>query len=102
MTIESLVLLLRAVEKAASDAVRDLIASRCKAIASELAISDLRLSVRARNVLKRMNVASVLQLTEVSCNDLVANHIGVTTLNEIRERLSENGLSLRGEEDAIR
>lgn len=101
MTIESLVLLLRAVEKAASDAARDLVASRCKAIASELTISDLRLSVRARGVLNRMSVASVLQLTEVSCNDLAANQIGVTALCEIRERLLENGLSLRGEEDTI-
>ncbi len=102
MTIESLVLLLRAVEKAASDAAEEIIASQRKAIASELTISDLRLSVRARNVLNKIAVKSVSQLTEVSCNDLTAGHIGMTALNEIRERLSEKGLSLRGDGAFIR
>ncbi|MBC8379765.1 MAG: tetratricopeptide repeat protein [Planctomycetes bacterium] len=59
-------------------------------------ISDLELSVRARRALDRLGVKSVLELINKTEAELLGcKNFGVTSLNEIKERLTDFGLSLR-------
>jgi DNA-directed RNA polymerase alpha subunit len=101
MTISQLVKRLRAAEAAAKSAADAMEASSRHAVASGMTLRNLGLSVRARNSISRSGVSTVEGLVGLSANDLVANKIGVTSLNEIRERLSEKGLCLRGDESAL-
>jgi DNA-directed RNA polymerase subunit alpha len=58
-------------------------------------ISDLELSVRSRRCLQRLNVNTLGELLQYSEADLMAaRNFGVTSLNEIKGRLAEHGLSL--------
>lgn len=62
-------------------------------------IDELKLSVRARRALGRLNVNSILELINKTEAELLGcKNFGVTSLNEIKERLSDFGLSLRAME----
>jgi DNA-directed RNA polymerase alpha subunit len=98
VTVDTLATLLLALEKTAADARMELLSAKQKAVASQLAISDLSLSVRARKTLQKLGTTTVAELIDISCNDIMATKCcGVTTLNEFREKLREHGLSLKGE-----
>lgn len=61
-------------------------------------ISDLNLSVRARKCMNRLGMASIGELIRKSGDDLLeCKNFGVTSLNEIREKLDQAGLKLRGD-----
>jgi DNA-directed RNA polymerase subunit alpha len=61
-------------------------------------IADLSLSVRARKCMVRLGVTSVGELVRRTGDDLLeCKNFGVTSLNEIRERLLPHGLKLRGD-----
>lgn len=61
-------------------------------------IGDLNLSVRARKCMTRLNVNTIGELIRRSPDDLLGvRNFGVTSLNEIRQRLSEVGLRLRND-----
>jgi DNA-directed RNA polymerase alpha subunit len=98
MTILQLVKKLRAAEDAAKNAADAVETAARHAIASGMALEDLGLGVRARRCISRAGVKTVEGLVGLSLEDLLANGIGVTSLCEVRERLFENGLCLRGEE----
>ena len=58
----------------------------------------LQLSVRARKCMNRLGLANIAELLTKSSEDLMeARNFGVTSLNEVREKLRERGLNLRGE-----
>lgn len=59
-------------------------------------ITELELSVRSRKALQRLNVATLGELTTKSETEMLAcKNFGQTSLNEIKQRLTEYGLSLR-------
>ena len=61
-------------------------------------LSDLRLSVRVTTSLEAGGVTSVGELCKRSADDLLNfRNFGVSTLNEVRQRLAKVGLRLRGE-----
>ncbi|OHB77036.1 MAG: RNA polymerase subunit alpha domain protein [Planctomycetes bacterium RBG_16_64_10] len=61
-------------------------------------IADLNLSVRARKCMVRLGVATVGELIRRSGDDLLeCKNFGVTSLNEVREKLLPHGLKLRGD-----
>lgn len=58
-------------------------------------VSELELSVRSRRCLQRLNVHTLAELVQYSEGDLLATrNFGMTSLNEIKGRLAENGLQL--------
>lgn len=58
-------------------------------------VSEIELSVRARRCLQRLNVQTLGELAQYSEADLLATrNFGLTSLNEIKARLAEHGLSL--------
>ena len=64
----------------------------------ERPISDLNLSVRARKCMTRLGLATIGELIRKSGDDLLeCKNFGVTSLNEIREKLTQTGLKLRGD-----
>ncbi|MCR9117814.1 MAG: tetratricopeptide repeat protein [bacterium] len=64
----------------------------------ERPIQDLKLSVRARKCLVRVGIVTIGDLTRKTTDDLLeCKNFGVTSLNEIREKLSEFELSFRDE-----
>ena len=65
----------------------------------ELAIEDLDLSERPRNCLKRAQVNTVGELLRKSDDDLLAiTNFGQKSLDEVKDKLNERGLALRGSE----
>ncbi len=61
-------------------------------------IGDLNLSVRARKCMSRLQLQSIGELVRKSGDDLLeCKNFGVTSLNEVREKLTQIGLKLRGE-----
>ncbi len=61
-------------------------------------ISDLNLSVRARKCMTRLGLMTIGELLRKSADDLLeCKNFGVTSLNEIRQKLTEFGVKLRGE-----
>ena len=61
-------------------------------------ISDLNLSVRARKCMTRLGLATIGELVRKSQDDLLeCKNFGVTSLTEVREKLVQVNLSLRGE-----
>lgn len=61
-------------------------------------ISDLNLSVRARKCMVRLSMTTIGELVRKTADDLLeSKNFGVTSLNEVRDKLSELGLKLRGE-----
>ncbi len=64
----------------------------------ERPMSDLNLSVRARKCMTRLGLTTIGELIRKSGDDLLeCKNFGVTSLNEIREKLQQVGLKLRGE-----
>jgi len=61
-------------------------------------ISDLNLSVRARKCMTKLGIQTVGELMVHSGDELMeCKNFGVTSLNEVRERLNEIGLKLKNE-----
>ncbi len=64
----------------------------------ERPISDLNLSVRARKCMVRLGISTVGELIRRTGDDLLeCKNFGVTSLNEVREKLTQHGLKLRGD-----
>jgi DNA-directed RNA polymerase subunit alpha len=64
----------------------------------ERPISDLNLSVRARKCMVRLGIGSIGELIRRTGDDLLeCKNFGVTSLNEVREKLEQHGLKLRGD-----
>ena len=61
-------------------------------------ISELNLSVRARKCMIRLAINTLGDLVRRTADDLLeCKNFGVTSLNEVREKLTAIGLKLRGE-----
>ena len=61
-------------------------------------ISDLGLSVRARKTCMRLGVGRIIDLTKLSESDILnCRNSGLTTRNEIRDKMATLGLSLRAD-----
>jgi DNA-directed RNA polymerase subunit alpha len=61
-------------------------------------ISDLNLSVRARKCMNRLGINTLGDLVQRSADELLeSKNFGMTSLNEVREKLGQFGLSLRGD-----
>jgi DNA-directed RNA polymerase subunit alpha len=61
-------------------------------------ISELNLSVRARKCMIRLGINVMGELLRRTGDDLLeCKNFGVTSLNEVREKLTAMGLKLRGE-----
>ncbi len=61
-------------------------------------VTDLNLSVRSRKCLTRLGITQVGQLVSRTPDELLsAKNFGVTSLNEIRQKLAETGLKLRND-----
>jgi DNA-directed RNA polymerase subunit alpha len=63
-----------------------------------LPITELNLSVRARKCTTKLGLATIGDLVRRTAEDLLeCKNFGVTSLNEVREKLAERGLKLRGD-----
>ncbi|MCO6455281.1 MAG: tetratricopeptide repeat protein [Pirellulaceae bacterium] len=61
-------------------------------------IADLNLSVRARKCMVRLGLSTIGELIRKTGDDLLeCKNFGVTSLNEVRDKLTQMGLKLRGE-----
>lgn len=61
-------------------------------------ITDLNLSVRARKCMVRLGISSMGDLLRRTGDELLeCKNFGVTSLNEVREKLTQQGLKLRGD-----
>jgi DNA-directed RNA polymerase subunit alpha len=61
-------------------------------------ISDLNLSVRARKCMARLGLTLIGELLRKTGDDLLeCKNFGVTSLNEVRDKLTAKGLKLRGD-----
>ena len=61
-------------------------------------VADLNLSVRARKCMIRLGINVMSELCRRTGDDLLeCKNFGVTSLNEVREKLAVMGLKLRGE-----
>jgi DNA-directed RNA polymerase subunit alpha len=61
-------------------------------------IAELNLSVRARKCMVRLGLTTIGELLRRTGDDLLeCKNFGVTSLNEVREKLTANGLKLRGD-----
>jgi DNA-directed RNA polymerase subunit alpha len=64
----------------------------------ERPIADLNLSVRARKCMVRLGLNTIGELVRKTGDDLLeCKNFGVTSLNEVREKLTSFGLKLRGD-----
>lgn len=61
-------------------------------------VTDLNLSVRARKCLNRKNIQTIGELVILTADELLdCKNFGVTSLKEIREKLTSFNIKLRGE-----
>ncbi len=61
-------------------------------------VSDLNLSVRARKCMNRLNIGTLGELVQRTADELLeAKNFGQTSLTEVRERLGQFNLKLRGD-----
>jgi DNA-directed RNA polymerase subunit alpha len=61
-------------------------------------IADLNLSVRARKCMVRLGLTSIGELVRKTGDDMLeCKNFGVTSLNEVREKLTQYNLKLRGD-----
>ena len=68
--------------------------------ALEMTIEELELSVRSFNCLKRANINTVEELTHKTEDDMMkVRNLGKKSLDEVKHKLEELGLSLRPNED---
>lgn len=64
----------------------------------ERPIADLNLSVRARKCMVRLGLNTIGELLRRTGDDLLeCKNFGVTSLNEVREKLTQYGIKLRGD-----
>lgn len=63
-----------------------------------LPITELNLSVRARKCTTKLGITTIGDLVRRTAEDLLeCKNFGVTSLNEVREKLTERNLKLRGD-----
>jgi DNA-directed RNA polymerase subunit alpha len=63
-----------------------------------LPIAELNLSVRAKKCTTKLGIVTIGDLARRTAEDLLeCKNFGVTSLNEVREKLAERGLKLRGD-----
>ena len=88
-----------ATEKAPAEPTLDLTAmSPDEQALLERPISELNLSVRARKCMARLGLTLIGELVRKTGDDLLeCKNFGVTSLNEVRERLTIMGIKLRGD-----
>ena len=61
-------------------------------------VTDLNLSVRARKCMTRLNIQTIAELVRKTADELLeCKNFGVTSLKEIREKLVQCNIKLRGE-----
>jgi DNA-directed RNA polymerase subunit alpha len=61
-------------------------------------VSELNLSVRARKCMNRLGIASLGDLVQHTADQLLeSKNFGMTSLNEVREKIQQYGLTLRGD-----
>ncbi len=61
-------------------------------------VSDLNLSVRARKCMNRLAIGSLGELCQRTADELLeAKNFGMTSLTEVREKLTQMNLKLRGD-----
>jgi DNA-directed RNA polymerase subunit alpha len=61
-------------------------------------VGDLNLSVRARKCMNRLGIATLGELVQRSADELLeSKNFGQTSLSEVREKLAQLGLTLRGD-----
>ncbi len=61
-------------------------------------VSDLNLSVRARKCMNRLGINTLGELIQRTADELLeAKNFGMTSLNEVREKLAQYALTLRGD-----
>jgi DNA-directed RNA polymerase subunit alpha len=61
-------------------------------------VSELNLSVRARKCMNRLNITTLGELVIRTSDELLeAKNFGITSLNEVKEKLVQYGLKLRGD-----
>jgi DNA-directed RNA polymerase subunit alpha len=61
-------------------------------------VSELNLSVRARKCMNRLGLNTLGDLIQRTADELLeSKNFGMTSLNEVREKLGQFGLSLRGD-----
>src|SRR5206468_2992024 len=61
-------------------------------------VSDLNLSVRARKCMNRLGINTLGDLVQHSADELLeSKNFGQTSLTEVREKLGQFGLTLRGD-----
>jgi len=61
-------------------------------------VSDLNLSVRARKCMNRLTIGSLGELCQRTADQLLeAKNFGMTSLTEVREKLAQYNLKLRGD-----
>jgi DNA-directed RNA polymerase subunit alpha len=61
-------------------------------------VSDLNLSVRARKCMNRLGLNTLGELINRTADELLeSKNFGMTSLNEVREKLGQYGLTLRGD-----
>ena len=64
----------------------------------EYSVTDMNLSVRARKCMNRLNIQTIGELIRKTADELLeCKNFGVTSLNEIREKLIPFNIKLRGE-----
>ena len=61
-------------------------------------VSELNLSVRARKCMNRLGINALSELVNRSADELLeSKNFGMTSLSEVREKLAQLGLTLRGD-----
>ena len=61
-------------------------------------VSELNLSVRARKCMNRLGITTLGELSQRTSDELLeAKNFGVTSLTEVKEKLSQYNLKLRGD-----
>ena len=61
-------------------------------------VSDLNLSVRARKCMNRLGINTLGELIQRTADELLeSKNFGMTSLSEVREKLGQFGLTLRGD-----
>src|SRR5262249_21381439 len=61
-------------------------------------VSDLNLSVRARKCMNRLGINTLGELVQRTADELLeSKNFGMTSLSEVREKLAQYGLTLRGD-----
>ena len=61
-------------------------------------VSELNLSVRARKCMNRLGIGTLGELVQRTADELLeSKNFGMTSLNEVREKIAALGLTLRGD-----